>query len=300
MGQIINRTKYVDPMVDVAFKRIFIQYKNKRLIRELLEHVFHVEISRLELVNVEHPGKTYEDRNAVFDLECRSNQIGDFIVEVQVKEQEHFAERALFYSTFPISAQAPKGRWDFGLKPVFFLGLLNFDLPASCGKGNGSVHRFSLRNDETSAQMTDRVQFVFMEVGSFSKTLEECTSFEDKFLYYFKNLPTFVQKPDTQNDTYFDELVAAAEYANLDRKAMTDYERRLKIMRDNQNAEEFAIKKATQKGHEAGLQQGIQQGIEKGIAEGKIEVAKNLVSMGLSPDQIAKATGLTVEMIEHL
>lgn len=41
MEQIIKNSKYVDPMIDVAFKQIFGKQKNKRLIKELLEHVFH-------------------------------------------------------------------------------------------------------------------------------------------------------------------------------------------------------------------------------------------------------------------
>ena len=54
--QLIKHTKYVDPMIDVAFKQIFGKEKNKRLIKELLEHVFHQDITELEFVNVEHPG----------------------------------------------------------------------------------------------------------------------------------------------------------------------------------------------------------------------------------------------------
>ena len=56
MEQLIKHTKYVDLMIDVAFKQIFGKQKNKRLIKELLEHVFHQDITELVFVNVEHPG----------------------------------------------------------------------------------------------------------------------------------------------------------------------------------------------------------------------------------------------------
>ena len=39
---------------------------------------------------------------------------------------------------------------------------------------------------------------------------------------------------------------------------------------------------------------------ERGREEGKIETAVNLLAMNLSPDQISKATGLSVEQIESL
>ena len=138
-------------MVDVAFKQIFGQEKNKR-------------------VNIEHISDGVDNRNAYFDLQCHSDSIGDFIVEVQVKNQEHFAERALFYSTFPITAQAPRGTWDYNLKPVFFLGLLYFSLPTSSLKEDGWVHHYSLRNDYTGGLPTDKVNYIFMEVGPFSRS----------------------------------------------------------------------------------------------------------------------------------
>ena len=38
--------------------------------------------------------------------------------------------------------------------------------------------------------------------------------------------------------------------------------------------------------------------LEKGIEKGKIEIAKNLLKMGISIEQISEATGLTKEEIE--
>lgn len=71
MEQIIKNSRYVDPMIDVAFKQIFGQEKNMHLTKGLLEHVFNVEIEELAFVNVEHPGQTLEDRNALFLLQLK-------------------------------------------------------------------------------------------------------------------------------------------------------------------------------------------------------------------------------------
>ena len=48
------------------------------------------------------------------------------------------------------------------------------------------------------------------------------------------------------------------------------------------------------------IQEGIEQGIEQGIEEGKIQVAKNLLNLGLEIEKIVKATGLSKEVIESL
>ncbi|WP_010241121.1 hypothetical protein [Clostridium arbusti] len=45
---------------------------------------------------------------------------------------------------------------------------------------------------------------------------------------------------------------------------------------------------------------GIEKGREEGMEKGKIEVAKSFLRMGLSIEQIAAGTGLTVEEIRKL
>lgn len=272
-------------MIDVAFKQLLGQEKNKNLTKGLLEHVFDVDIEELFFVNVEHPGESLEDRVAVFDIQCRSLQIGEFIVEMQVREQKNFSKRALFYSTFPITAQASKGDWDFNYKPVFFLGLLNFKMHDDDGNPlDGYIHRFSIRNDVSGNRLTDALRFVFMEVKTFNKANCECKTFEDKFLYYFKNLPTFVEKPDTQQDGYFEELLIAAEYSNMTKAEREAYNRRLKIMRDNHNADAFAREKA----------------IEEGRAEANRDNAAKMLREAIPLEVIQRVTGLSVDEIREL
>ena len=292
MEQIIKHTKYVDPMIDVAFKQLLGQEKNKHLTKGLLEHVFNLDIEELSFVNVEHPGDTLEDRNAVFDIQCRSKQIGEFIVEMQVREQRHFSKRALYYSTFPITAQAPKGDWNYDFKPVFFLGMLNFKIAET----KECIHRYSILEEGSGHQLTDALQFVFMEVGPFNKAWEQCKSFEDKFLYYFKNLPTFAGKPDTQQDSYFEELLAAAEYSNMTKAEREAYNRRLKIRRDNYAADEFAREKAMEELNQAkaeAMEEGRAEGRAEGCAQAATDIAAKLRAEGFPEDVIERVTNIS-------
>ena len=69
-----------------------------------------------------------------------------------------------------------------------------------------------------------------------------------------------------------------------------------------------AYESGFERGHEAGLQVGIQQGIEQGIEQGlergahqkALETAKNLLSMGLSPEQVAQGTNLPLEILQQI
>ena len=71
-----------------------------------------------------------------------------------------------------------------------------------------------------------------------------------------------------------------------------------------QDAEKRGYKAGVTDGIEQGIAQGIEQGMEQGIAQGMeqkaFETAQNLLAMDLSLDNIAKATGLSLETLEKL
>ena len=62
--------------------------------------------------------------------------------------------------------------------------------------------------------------------------------------------------------------------------------------------------KGMEKGIAEGLEMGMKQGMEKGKAEGKheanTETAQRLLAMGLSAEEVAKATQLPLEIIKKL
>ena len=73
-------------------------------------------------------------------------------------------------------------------------------------------------------------------------------------------------------------------------------------------AEEEAKERGYNAGVEKGIEQGIEQGIEKGIEQGieqgsketQIDIAKNLIRIGLDNNKISESTGLSIKEIESL
>ena len=143
------RVKYVDPFTDFGFKRIFGQEVSKPLLRDFLNALLPPEarIQELTFQNSERPGRTAADRKAVFDVYCRNEKGEQFIVELQKAKQNYFKDRTIFYSTFPIREQGEAGLWDFELKAVYCVGILDFVFndPPSAGSGE-VVHTVKLKN----------------------------------------------------------------------------------------------------------------------------------------------------------
>ena len=106
-----------------------------------------------------------------------------------------------------------------------------------------------------------------------------------------------------------DELIQQQQYLptteELEISGFTDAElRAYDKFWDSVSVERTLIDDSYQKGKEKGKEEGIAEGMEKGRAEGKheanTETAQRLLAMGLSADQVAKATQLPLEIIKNL
>ena len=70
----------------------------------------------------------------------------------------------------------------------------------------------------------------------------------------------------------------------------------MKAYRDVKNS----IDTALEKGREEGMAKGLEKGREEGMEKEKISTARRLLSMGLSEEQVSKATELPLEEIQKL
>ena len=148
--------------------------------------------------------------------------------------------------------------------------------------------------------MTDRLQFVFMEIGRFDKAASECGSFEERFLYMMKNIPTFAEAPELLwDDPYFASLLDEAEYAGMSGEQKAQYREAMRRDWDYKNTIDFA--------HDKGFEEGLAEGEAKGRAEGEAKlaeeqraIAKRLLAAGVSVELVAESTALPIEQVKEL
>lgn len=76
------------------------------------------------------------------------------------------------------------------------------------------------------------------------------------------------------------------------KQELREYEDSLKAYRDIKNSIDTA--------KEEGREEGRKEGREEGVAKEKLATAKRLLGMGLTQEQVAKGTGLSIEDIERL
>ena len=120
--------KYIDPFTDFGLKWIFGTEENKPLLISFLNDLLDIEDKIVDITyrNLEKLGLNIVDRKAVFDIYCIDEKKNNFIVELQRSPQKYFKDRSLFYTTFPIQDMSQRGDWDYELKKVYFVGILDF------------------------------------------------------------------------------------------------------------------------------------------------------------------------------
>ena len=102
-----------------------------------------------------------------------------------------------------------------------------------------------------------------------------------------------------------DELIQQQQYLptteELEISGFTDAElRAYDKFWDSVSVERTLLDDSYQKGMEKGMEEGIAEGMEKGMNQKALEIAKNMLAMGLSAEQVAKATQLSLEIIKNL
>ena len=303
--------RYVNFYTDFAFKKLFGTEINKDLLISFLNALLQgrEEIKNISYLNAEHLGTQEYDRRAVFDVYCTNERGEYFLVEMQKGEQQFFKDRSIYYSSFAMREQAPRGNWDYGLKAIYTIGILNFCFSTSTPS---YYHEVKLMETDTKEVFYDKLTLIYLEMPKFTKTESELETLFDKWLYAIRNLASLMERPRALQEKVFQHLFDAAEIARFDRKERYEYEESLKNMRDwysvmltaEQKGLEKGLKKGLKKGLEQGLVQGLEQGLEQGRAEGQEESARHIAlklkQMGMPMADIVKATGLSESQIEDL
>ena len=70
--------------------------------------------------------------------------------------------------------------------------------------------------------------------------------------------------------------------------------------RDIKNSVDTAKREGIAEGKEIGMKEGMEKGREEGKHEANTETAQRLLAMGLSAEQVSKATQLPLEIIKNL
>ena len=282
-----DKGRYINPFTDFGFKKIFGDDINKDLLIDFLNSLLYVtdKIVSLTYLKNEHLGKHDKDRKTIFDIYCETDSKDTFIVEMQKAKQTYFKDRTLYYTTFPIQAQAKKDvrnskdksqnyTWNYQLKRVYSIAVMDFVFSDSTLEK--VKHDVMLMDITDCTIFYDKLRLIYLEMPHFTKKIDDLETQEDRWLFVLKNLSRLDKIPDKLKDKIFTKLFETADMTNYTPNLLTQYEDSLKDYRDLKNTIATYLAEGEAKSEAKGIKKIAINAIKKGFNDQTIQEITNL------------------------
>jgi predicted transposase/invertase (TIGR01784 family) len=305
MTNIVESTEvYQNLLTDFGFKFVF--GKEKYLVPFLNELLQGKEkIKKIKRLNSEHFGKNKDERRAIFDIYCENEKGELILLEMQNFSQDYFLDRSIYYSSFLIQQQGKKGKWNFRLKKMYVIGILNF-VPKQMKENTDCICRVKLCDIKTNVVISEDLNFIFVNLERFNKTSDELKTLMDYWLYVLIHSQSKYEMDESvlRKNKLFAELLETIKLDKLNETEMkayktskSDYEG-LKVYMTGYLRDER--RDGMRKGMLQGVRKGIAQGIQQGVQQGIKKTAFNALMQGHSVEEVSAFTGLSLAEIEEL
>ncbi len=147
---------------------------------------------------------------------------------------------------------------------------------------------FHLREDHTGLELSNDIEVHFMELTKLDDQAMPLEGGLVNWLLFLKGTDKSSWEVLKMNEPTLKKAMDTLEFLSQDREARRLYEERQKYLHDEASMIEWATEK------------GMSEGLVKGERKKAIEIAKNMLSLGLDVGIVAKASGLSEAEIESL
>ena len=288
--------KFVDIKNDLAFRKIFGNENRKEVLISFLNAVLMLanekKIIDVDIVDPYQLPTLKGGRVTIIDVKARDQNNNNYIVEMQVAEFNGFDKRVLYYASNSYSSQIERGDEYEKLKPIFFIGILDFNAT----ENPHYISRHKIIDIETKQNYIGDVEFNFIELPKFNKKESELTSIIDQWVYFIKNAEDLLVIPESVNDKGLKAAYEDADKHNWTKKELEDYDRMFMREAEERGKIEFAINK----GIELGITNAVATAVASTITDVQKNIAIKLVKDGFSDIEIGNYTELKVAQIQEL
>ena len=275
---------------DRLFKYIFASRQHKanliRFLNDVLDDPGRV-IADIEYIDRELYQPILRGKGTRFDVRAKTSDGRLFQVEVQIRDEDDFLKRCLFYTCANYTSQIVVGEPYGQLGEVVFIAVLDFDAFPDKPDAYHSVQR--MMDVENHKCYCSGVEMHFLELPKMrklgrGKSPDRMTGLERMLMYMGT-----VGESEALNEI--------AAYDPDIRRILNMEEAFVKTPDLWVN---YLMREREQSDWDNYVRSREAKGEARGRAEGRAETARNLIRMGLDLDKIAQATGLPMDEVEAL
>ena len=265
---------------DTLFKMLFVKYPDllEKLVAALLG-IPRESIEQFTVRNPEMPPEALGDKFCRLDINMIVNK-QRIDLEVQVVFEGDYPERVMLYWAREFSTALPAGQPYSLLPRTIIISIIDFNL-FDCE----DFHSFFQPLEVTRhTLLSDKMGFHFFEL----KKLPDDVSEKDNLLLWLS-----LFRAETDEDL---EKIKNMGVPTMEQAINAFYT----ITASSEFREAERLREKARHDEAQALYHAEQKGLQKGLQKGKFEIAQNLITMGISVEQISGATGLTYEEVEQL
>lgn len=296
---------------DWAIKRLLRQKANFDVLEGFLTVFIGEEVKIVEILESEGNQQTQDDKFNRVDIKARNSKGEIILVEVQNTSELYYLERILYGVAKAITEHIHLGDTYKEVKKVYSISILYFDI------GKGADYLYVGQNKFIGVHTNDQLVITAKEKGAFVQKspaeifpeyiLVRVNEFDKVAVTPLEEWVAYLKSGVIKENTTAPGLQEARK--KLQYYSMTDAERYAydehlnAVMIQNDvlgNAREEGLAEGRAEGLTQGRAEGLTQGRAEGRAEAKKDIVKFMLSNGLSVEQAAKYSGLTVEEVESI
>ena len=269
---------------DYAFKRVFGVEENKDVLQDLLECILDIpseNIAGLELMDKELHKDSINDKTGVLDVKLRLKNNTIIDIEIQNRWNSEFVQRTIFYWAKMYTENLKTGEVYTKLPKCITINIVGegFNL-------NSLIHsEYNVVEKHINERLSEELEIHFLNLAKVKEQQESFEQDEKKkklynWLKFIKTDNPEVRKMLAESSEMMAKANETIEVMEMSPKEKWLYENRMKYEHD----------KASWK----------HVGYQEGVHQNKLETAKNLLAMNFPIENIAQATGLSLEEIKKL
>ena len=300
----------LSPMNDLIFKKIFGSSMNKDIIVSFLSSILDIpneEYESLTLLDTNTRIRRKKGKYGILDLKIKTKSGMLINIEMQVYPMEGMAQKILFYVSSMVIEQLGKKQNYTEIKKVISIAILNYNMYPD---RKGYLRKHLIYDVTNNKPCNEYVESYIIELLKLPKKSD------GTLLYYWLKFLISTKKEEFEMLKEKDPNIKSAVLL-LEELSEDDEIRRLAEIEDMARRDEYdRIRTASRKGEEKGFRKGRKEGIEigeakgiivgrqegeaVGILKGKLDTAASLLKIGMTVEQVAELSKLTVDQIREL
>lgn len=292
---------------DWAIKRLLRQKANFDVLEGFLTVFIGEEVKIVEILESEGNQQTQDDKFNRVDIKARNSKGEIILVEVQNTSELYYLERILYGVAKAITEHIHLGDTYKEVKKVYSISILYFDI------GKGADYLYVGQNKFIGVHTNDQLVITAKEKGALVQKspaeifpeyiLVRVNEFDKVAVTPLEEWVAYLKSGVIKENTTAPGLQEARK--KLQYYSMTDaeryaYDEHLNAVMIQNDVLGNAREEGLAEGRAEGLTQGLTQGRAEGRAEAKKDIVKSMLSNGLSVEQAAKYSGLTIEEVESI